>query len=163
MRIVYDSVGSDYVYPLTKVDVARVRDHVPSEIWEAIQYIRFGFSGKSTHAGRTFRRGTSTRIRVNFCVKKVGTDLQSPIVCTDGRYLEGVRRCGGRPDLNTGTITWDAASAKRYALYVLLHEIGHVIYAERGLAGSQSARSTAREEDWCDGYSARLIARIIAP
>ena len=162
MKIVYDSVSSEHVYPLTKADVARVRDHVPSEIWEAIHYIRFGCSGNSTHTGRMRRRGSSYRIRVNFCLKTVDGQFQSPLACETKGFLENVKRHGGRPDLSTRIITWDFESARRYAMYVLLHEIGHVVYAESNLPGSMSHRQISREEQWCDSYSTRLVRKIMA-
>lgn len=160
MRIIYDSVSAEYTYPLSKADVGRVKNHVPSDIWDTILYIRFGFSANSTHAGRMFGRGNSYRIRVNFCLKKVEGRLQSPLVCRQKRYVENVRRYGGKPDLITRTIAWDLKSAKRYALYVLLHEIGHVVYAEKDLPGSRSFCRISREEDWCDEYSVKLMQEM---
>jgi len=160
MRIIYDSVSAEYTYPLSKADVGRVKNHVPSDIWDAILYIRFGFSANSTHAGRMVKRGKSYRIRVNFCLKRSEGRLQSPVVCRQKRYVEGVKRYGGKPDLATRTIDWDLKSAKRYALDVLLHEIGHVVYAEKGLPGSRSARPSSSEEDWCDEYSVKLMQEM---
>lgn len=162
MKIVYDSVSSEYVYPLTKADVARIRDHVPPEIWELIQYIRFGFSGNSTHTGRMRRHGSSYRIRVNFCLKKVNGQFQSPLACETKNFVGNVRKYGGRPDPSTRTILWDFESARRYAMYVLLHEIGHVVYAESNFPGSTSRRQISQEEQWCDKYSERLLAKIMA-
>jgi len=161
VRIIYDSVSPEYIHLLSKADVSRIRNHVPSDIWERILYIRFGFSGNSTHAGRMVCRGSrSYRIRVNFCPKRVEGRLQSPVVCRQKGYLDGVRRCGGKPDLATKTIDWDLENAKRYAFYVLLHEIGHVVYAEKDLPGSGTFRPSPKEEDWCDNYSTRLMQRI---
>jgi hypothetical protein len=162
MRIIYDSLGPDHIYPLMKADVARVRDHVPPDVWETIQYIRFGFSSNSRHTGRMRGRGRSHRIRVNFCLKRVNGQLQSPLACKQRDFVENVKRYGGKPDLNTRTIVWDFDSARQYAMYVLLHEIGHVVYAQRNLSGSGSRRGSSGEEDWCDSYSARLMPKIMA-
>lgn len=162
MKIIYDSVSSEYVYPLTKADVTRVRDHVPTEIWEAIQCVRFGCSRNSTHTGRMRRHGGSYRIKVNFCLKKVNGQLQSPLACGKRNFVENVKRYGGEPDLGPRIITWDFESARRYAMYVLLHEIGHVVHAESNLPGNASRRQTSQEEDWCDSYSARLLREIMA-
>jgi hypothetical protein len=106
------------------------------------------------------KRGKSYRIRVNFCPKSVEGRLESPLVCRQKHYIEGVERCGAKLDPATRTIVWDVESAKRYALYVLLHEIGHVAYAEKDLSASGVARSTSKEEDWCDAYSAALMQKI---
>lgn len=160
MKIIYDSISADYVYPLSKTDVVKVGRHVPPEIWATIQSIRFGFSGNSTHAGRMVKQGSSYRIRVNFCPKREDGGLRSPIVCRQERYLRGVLSCGGKPDADGKTILWDSHSAERYAFHVLTHEIGHVAYAEKGLCGSPSVRGTSGEEDWCDDYSVRLMQKI---
>jgi hypothetical protein len=104
--------------------------------------------------------GRNYRIRVNFCVKRVEGRLESPLVCRQRQYIENVKRYGGKPDLAKGVIMWDLASAKQYAMYVLLHEIGHVVYAEANLPGSRLRCRTSKEEDWCDAYSARLMQEV---
>jgi hypothetical protein len=107
-------------------------------------------------------RGKSYRIRVNFCPKSVEGRLESPLVCRQKHYVKGVKRCGGEIDAAKRTILWDWESAKRYALYVLLHEIGHEAYAEKELPGSGVDHPSANEEDWCDTYSAALMQKIDA-
>ena len=69
MKISYDTVRSEYIYPLSKADVRRIKNCVPTEIWRAIEHIRFGFSAKSGHAGRVVKRGKAYSIRVNFCLR----------------------------------------------------------------------------------------------
>jgi len=161
MKILYDNVSSEYRYPLSKRDVGRVRSHIPSEIWDAILYIRFGFSAKTDRAARMVERGRFYRIRINFCLKQVEGHLQSLMLFDDKRYIENVKRYGGRPNLSTRTIDWDLKDAKRYAYYLLLHEIGHVVHFEKHLLDGISGRQNApKEEEWCDNYSAQLIEKM---
>ena len=161
MRISYDSVSSEYLYPLSRRDVARIAEHIPQEIWGAIRRIRFGCSRKSPLEGRTLKRGTSYDIRVNFCVRRVGKDLESLLLSERSRYVEEIEKYGGTPDLTRKTVAWDLKGAKRYAYYVILHEIAHVAYALTFPQSSMSPwRSVPGEEDWCDNYSAHLTQKI---
>ncbi len=163
MKIFYDSVSPKYHFPLTKKDVGRLKSHIPSDIWNAIPHIRFGFSAKTSRVGRMVKRGKHYSIRANFCLKEVKGHLQSPLVFDDKRYIENVKSCGGRPNLTTRTIDWHFEDAKRYALYILLHEIGHVIYTQKGLPGAISGgyrKGFPKEEEWCDNYSTQVISKM---
>ncbi len=160
MKILYDSVSSEYRYPLSKRDVGRVRNHIPLEIWDAILYIRFGFSAKTTRAARMVKRGRFYRIRINFCLKQVKGHLQSPLLFDNKQYIEYVKRYGGRPNLSTRTIDWDLKDAKRYSYYLLLHEIGHVVNFEKHPPDSISRRRDPKEEEWCDNYSAQMMKKM---
>jgi len=160
MKVLYDTVSSDYTHLLSKADVGRIKDYVAPEVWRAIDYIRFGFSAKSNRAGRMVTHGRRYSIRVNFCPRRAQEGLESPIVCNDRPYLQNVRRYGGKLDLASNTIKWDMKNARRYAFYVLLHEIGHVDYAEKDLPGANCRHSDPREEDWCDNYSAQLMRKM---
>ena len=163
MKILYDSVNSDYGFPLTKKDVGKLKSYIPPDIWRAVLYIRFGLSAKTSRIGRMVKRGRHYSIRVNFCLNKVKGHLQSPLAFDEKRYIENIRNCGGKPNLTTRTIDWSLEDAKRYAYYILLHEIGHIIYTEKGLPGAVSSgyrRGFPKEEEWCDNYSMRLIKRM---
>jgi len=163
MKILYDGVSSEYRFPLSKGDIGKVRNYIPSEIWNAIRYTRFGFSAKSSRAGRTVKRGRFYSIRVNFCLKQVKGNLESPILFDDKRYIENLKKYGGKPNLTTSTVDWQIQDAKRYAFYILLHEIGHIVYAEEGLPGGTSRgwrRGCPKEEEWCDNYSAQLMHKM---
>lgn len=146
---------------MSRKDVARIKEHIPQEIWRAIHRVRFGCSRKSPLEGRTLKRGASYDIRVNFCVRRVGMHLESLLLSDRSRYVEEVERYGGRLDLTRKTVMWDLKSAKRYAYYVILHEIAHVAYALTFPYSNMSPwRSVPGEEDWCDDYSAHLTQKI---
>ena len=163
MKIWYDSVSSQYCFPLSKRDIGKLKSHIPSDIWNAVLHIRFGFSSKTSQVGRLVKRGKFYNIRVNFCLKEVNGNLQSPLLFNGKQYIENVKKYGGKPSLTTRTISWEFQDAKRYAFDILLHEIGHVIYAEKGLPDSISGgyrRGFPKEEEWCDNYSTQLISKI---
>ena len=107
------------------------------------------------------QRGEFFDLRVNFCLKRVGQRLQTPVLsCSNKRYIEEVRRYGGRPDCATKRIEWDLPSAKRYACYVLLHEIGHIAYSQVRPHDRLDAKGYAGEEQWCNHYSTKLLKAI---
>jgi len=79
MKILYDSVSAEYVYPVSKKDVRRIRDHVPSEMLKLVSRIRFGCNSRTPREGRTVKRGKLYDIRINFCLKRAGGRLLSQI------------------------------------------------------------------------------------
>jgi hypothetical protein len=162
MKISYDKVGSGYLHPLSKEDVARIVDHISLDTAAVISHIRFGHNLNTTQEGRVVKRGESYEIRVNFCVRTTGAHLQSRLLSDNrGMYLEQVKMFGGRVDLSSKTIYWALPEAKRYASYVLLHEIGHVVYCEEYLHGQMDQRQDSREEKWCDSFSRKLVKVIM--
>jgi hypothetical protein len=162
MRVSYDKVGSRYIYPLCEREVRVIMNHVPPIALDLITWIRFGCNLRTTQEGRVVKRGKFYEIKVNFCLWDREGDMQSRLLSAGRKsYLEQVRRYGGIPDAEMKAIKWDLANAKRYASFVLLHEVGHVIHGEKYLHGQMGRkRSSRREENWCDDFSAQLVRRI---
>jgi len=160
MKILYNSVSSEYLYPLSNKDIRRIRDYIPSEILDLISCIRFGCNVKTHREGRIVKRGRFYDIRINFCLRRVGGPLQSLIQSDTKEYIEEVKRYGGKLDLNTKTISWELQDAKRYAFYILLHEIGHIVYSEKHLKGQLGWKGSRKEEKWCYDYSMRLMKQM---
>ncbi len=157
MKILYDNVSSDYLYPLSKKDISKIKDNLPSEIADKIRMIRFGCNTKTTQEGRTVRRGRFYDIRINFCLN----NLRSLILSENNKYIGEIGRFGGKIDFETGFVRWNLPDAKRYMLYILLHEIGHVVFCEKYSHGRLQGRSSVAEELWCDNYSLQLIEKIL--
>lgn len=162
MKISYDKIGPGHLYPLSQADVERIRDVLPADIVNAITEVRFAYNGKTTQEGRMVKRGRLYEIRVNFCLMDTGGCLQSRMLCDKKRYVGEVTRYGGQPDPRTKVIRWDLEHAKRYAYYVLLHEIGHVVYLERYVGSRPVGKAHSKEETWCDGFSAALVRQLAA-
>ncbi len=160
MKILYDKVSSRHLHPLSKADVERINDALPSEIVGLIQEIRFTHNGRTAQEGRMVRRGRFYEIRVNFCLTDVGDRLQSRMLSDSRRYVDEIRRCGGKPHPATKLIDWDLEHAKRYACYVLLHEIGHVVHLERYVGGRPVGKAQAKEEKYCDSFAAAWANKL---
>ena len=73
MKIIYDKVSSDYLYPLSKDDIALGKKVVASEDLDKLRTIEFGCNTKTTQEGRTVQRGKFYDIRINFCLKNLNS------------------------------------------------------------------------------------------
>jgi hypothetical protein len=160
MKISYDKVGPGHLYPLSKADVERISDAIPAEVVNVIREIRLAYNRKTTQEGKVVKRGRLYDIRVNFCLTDVGGCLQSRMLSDKKRYIDEMRRYGGKPDPSAGVVHWDLEHARRYACYVLLHEIGHVVYLERYAHGRPVGKAHSKEETWCDAFSAALVRSL---
>jgi hypothetical protein len=161
MKISYDKIPSGHLHPLAREGVEKIRDALSSEVVHVIREIRFAYNGKTTQEARVVKRGKLYEIRLNFCLTDTGGCLRSRMLSDEEGYLDEIRKHGGRPDPSTKVIDWDMEHAKRYACYVLLHEIGHVIYLERYAGSRPVGKAQAREEKWCDSFSATLLKRLV--
>ena len=149
MRIVYSKVSPEYVYPLSRDDVNKVKGIVSAGDLAKLRTIEFGCNRRTTQEGRIVQRGRFYEIRINFCLN----NCTSLILSDDRPYIEQIERWGGLVDRRTRLITWKFADARRYALFLLFHEIGHLVYAEQHLAGTLEGRTSKSEEMWCDTYA----------
>jgi len=156
MKILYDTVTKEYLYPLSKKDIVELKKYIPSEIIEKIKCIRFGCNTKTTQEGRTVKRGRFYDIRINFCLK----NLQSLMLSDRKDYIEEIKEFCGKVDIETRMITWSLPYAKRYASYIFLHEIGHITYCEKYFEGQLNKKNSTKEELWCNNYSKQLIRKI---
>lgn len=158
MKIEFDSAGP-YTYPLSKADVQRLRSLVAESVAAKIARIRFGCNQKTTQEGRTVQRGPRFDIRINFCVKS----NQGLLLSTRSDYAKILARCGGKIDHRNNMVVWTTRGARLYAAFILLHEIGHVVYSE-SYAGGQfnGSRPANNEERWCDEYALSLLPRAEA-
>jgi hypothetical protein len=153
MKIIYDRLSSSYLYPLSKVDIAKVKKVVSAEDINKIQTIRFGCNITTTQEGRIVHKGKIYEIRINFCLNNFNTRILSE----DKKYIDQIRSFSGRVDQKSKLITWQLADAKRYALFLLFHEIGHVIYSEHHSQNYMIGPSSKKEEQWCDSYAMQKI------
>jgi hypothetical protein len=157
MKILYDTVSGEYIYPFSKKDLGKIKSVVSSDILLKIRSIRFGCNIKTTQEGRTVQHGKVFDIRINFCLNK----MRSLILSSDQSYIKQIHAFGGVVDSSTGTITWKLPDAKRYTLYLLLHEIGHIVFSEKYTENTLKGRSSLSEEQWCDNYAVTRINGLI--
>lgn len=71
-----------------------------------------------------------------------------------------VTRCGGRPDLANRRVEWSGAAASKYARFILLHEIGHIVYMRRiGECELAEKDGGNDEERFCDEWAWGALMR----
>jgi hypothetical protein len=156
MKIIFDKVSSEYLYPLSKEDIAQIKKVVSSEDIDRLRTIEFGCNMKTTQEGRTVQRGSFYDIRINFCLKNMTTLVLSE----DKKYIDQIKSFAGYVDMKSRLITWKLDDAKRYALFLLLHEIGHVIYSEHQSQTRLCGPSSKAEEKWCEHYAMQKLQGI---
>lgn len=156
MKIIYDKVSSEYLYPLSKEDIAKIKKIISAEDFSKIRTIVFGCNTKTTQEGRTVQRGRFYDIRINFCLKNFNTLILSD----EKKYIDQIKSFTDSVDKKTRLITWRLDDAKRYALFLLLHEIGHVIYSEHYSPSKLKGPSSKAEEQWCDHYAMQKIQEL---
>jgi len=149
MKILYDAVSSEYIYPLSKKDISRVKELILPELLEKIRKIRFGCNTRTTQEGKTTQYGNSYEIRINFCLNNSKTLLLSD----NNKYKDQIKEFGGVIDNKARLITWGMKNARRYALFLILHEIGHIVYCDKYLKGNMDTKGSLAEEQWCDNYA----------
>jgi hypothetical protein len=156
MKIKYDSVSEEYLYPISKSDIETLKTVVRKDIWSRIRGIRFGCNTKTTQEGRTVQHGMSYDIRINYCLNK-GRSL----ALSDSKsYIDQIKRFGGVFSLDAGMITWSLSHARWYAIYLVLHEIGHIVFSIEYGNNQFSGRGSVSEEQWCDSYAYKKIMEL---
>jgi hypothetical protein len=138
------------------MDLERLRTAVSSELLAAVCSIRFGCNTKTTQEGRMVQRGKRYEIRVNFCLK----NNQSRLLSRARSYKHTILEFGGHIDEETALITWSLENAKRYAFYLLLHEIAHVAYCEKFNEGRLEDHGSPAEESWCNEFATNALKQL---
>lgn len=158
MRVIYDQVSSEYLFPISKADLTNIRkkEIVSNAIWEKIALLRFGCNTKTDQEGRTVQRGNSYEIRINFCLRNFNTLILSD----DSKYLNQISRFGGKIDFDSRCITWKKEKAQSYAFFILFHELGHIEYCEKFSGGSMEGRGSHKEEQWCNNFANMALSKF---
>jgi len=153
MKVTYDSVTSEYLYPLSKSDITSIRDLVSQDIWARIRSIRFGCNTKTTQEGRVVQHGRFYDIRINLCLN----NFRSTLLSDKLSYINQISHFGGVVDTNKHIVSWRLNDAKRYSLFLLLHEIGHILFSANF---TSSRRGLDSEEQWCDNYAVERLKQF---
>lgn len=158
MKIKYDSVSKDYLYPLgDKKDINSFLKIVPDHIFERIIKIRFGCNWKTTQEARVVQRGKNFDIRINFCLK----ENRTPVLSNRDDWIKTVKKFGGIIDKERNEVVWSINSAKRYSLFLIMHEVGHIEYCVRNHNGRISDKKGSHLEDqWCESYALEAMNNI---
>jgi len=161
VRITYDRLTPPRLHPLGKSAVRALLAGLGPDAREAVERLRaihFGWNQRTSQEGQVAQRDDdSFEIRVNFTV----ADGESRVLRDDAPWIKSVRLCGGTADLRTGVVTWPPGTPERYAAFLLLHELAHVVYAIRMNDGLiEGSRSPGAEERFCDEWA---LARTPSP
>ena len=156
MKVSFNAINSHWTYPLSAMDVDRLKVAVSSVTLAKVSRIRFGCNKKTTQEGRVVQRGHQYEIRINFCLR----DSTSRLLVMDRHYKRTIERFGGQIAEEAGLITWFLENAKRYAFYLLLHEIAHVAYCEKFNEGRLEGHGSPTEESWCDEFAAHALKQL---
>ena len=158
MIISFDRLAGEYVYPVSRSDVARALNAIADQ-WQGksrLKSVRFGCSRDTTREARIVQRVGALDIRVNFCLK----GWRTKDIGITRRWKRIVLDCGGVIEKEAGTVKWDPNSARRYAILLIYHEVAHVVYGERhGHAGLVDSRGGGAEEKWCDEWAVAAVRR----
>ena len=157
MRISFGHVTGSKSYPLTRDEIRSVVTMLADDVAIAIVEIRYICSMHGYQLGRVVSRASGATITINFCTSGGVSQLLS----RRRRYLDEIHACGGVVNLESGDVLWPSDSAKKYAVYVLAHEIGHLAYAKKyGNNRLDGRHKGGGEEKWCDAYAEATVARF---
>ena len=160
MKIEFEKVAPPYPHPISSRELKALI--VASDLAataKKIAKIHFGCNQKTSQEARIVIRGDTYEIRINFCLKDGKTRLLS-----DRRpWCEIVECFGGIIDGQNREVTWTKEATKGYVVFLLFHELAHILYSERNqrfiLPNSKGSPS---EESWCDNYAKTVASRVLA-
>src|SRR5262249_17908909 len=75
-------------------------------------------------------------------------------------YLGVIQTLGGDIDRDNKRIVWTKATAGKYALWLILHEIGHIAYADRNSCGEFRGRTSTTEESFCNSFAWTALSQL---
>jgi hypothetical protein len=160
MRIEFDRITSEYAYPLSRAETKRVLDAVfaeHAELRKAVVGIRFGCNQRTTQEATVVVRRGGFDVRVNFCLR----DGRTRITNDEREWAVWVKRLGGRISDDGTSVQWTKSTAARYAVFLLCHELAHIVYKNRhGGLNWADVGGSRMEEQFCDEWALAAVARL---
>jgi hypothetical protein len=159
VKVDYDKASLGYSYPLGAKAVRElIREEVPEELRRHIVRVRFGCNQRTTQEARIVARGELLEIRINFCPHNGRTR----ILTDRPNWTSVVVALGGVLDVERGEVEWPSDAAQRYTIFLLFHEIAHVLYFQMHGSGTLSSfKSSPAEEKWCDSFALDSATRLL--
>ncbi len=158
MKIEFDNIVPPYFFPLSATDVKQIfAECVPREILPKLAKVHFGCNQQTTQEARIVGRGSKFDVRINFCPKDGKTKL-----LTEKREWRNLGEYyGGIIDKKGQFVLWTREAAKKYATFLILHEVAHIVYAQRhGFAKLNRPKSSPTEESWRDAFAESLLSKL---
>ena len=159
-RLRFDVVPEGDRHPLGREEVQRLLLLVVADVPElagVVSAVRFGCNHRTKREGRIVQRGKRYEIGINFCLR----DGSSRLLNSGESWLKWIKMCGGRPRIDDKVVLWDENTAARYAAFILLHEMAHIVYYLRHSRFDLNRwKGSPEEEKFCDEWAARSLQRL---
>ncbi len=156
MQIIFDQNNGGKQYVLSVKETKQAIGALDRSLIDRIRQVRFGCNAKTIQEARLVTRGSRFDIRFNFFLSK----NKSQMLNSSSRYLKYIRTLGGVPLPKEKLVEWSLQNAQRYCLFLLFHELAHIIYSEEKTGGRIVGSSSATEEKWCDDYALEATIRL---
>ena len=128
MKIEFDNIAAPYFFPLSAADVKQIiAECVPPDILRKLAKVHFGCNQQTTQEGRIVGRGSKFDVRINFCSK----DGKTKLLTEKREWCNLVEYCGGIIDKKDQFVLWTREAAKKYATFLIVHELAHIVYSQR--------------------------------
>lgn len=121
-----------------------------------IRSIHIGYNKATTQEARIVQRGDIYDIRIN-CQTSNGLSKYSEMA---KRNASIILKIGGTIDTSTNRIEWLPDVAQKYHLFLLLHEIAHIVFTNKFSDGSFSKKTSPQEEAWCDAFALDTLMKL---
>jgi hypothetical protein len=159
VRITYDRLPEGRRHPLGR-DACRDRlaalARDPAVPLDRIKAFHFGWNARTTQEGCVVQRDDHFDIRINFTIM----GEHSRILEYEPRWLGPATKCGGVVLSHEDRVHWPPGAAERYCWFLVLHELAHLVYANKHTGGNFEGRGGASaEETFCDQWA---LARALA-
>lgn len=159
MKISFDKLASGREFALSRSDAKRFLEQVvPPEVLARIVKVHFGCNRATTQEAQIVARGSTYEIRVNFWLENGVSRVLSPAP----EWTEGIRAAGGIISSDPKQVEWPDDTARRYAAFLLAHEVAHPIYAaERGIGSLSHSKRYSEEDRWCDEWAWQAVRKAL--
>jgi hypothetical protein len=159
MKIEFDKTAPPYRFPLSATNVKQIlTECVPPEILPKLAKVRFGSNQETTQEARIVGRGSKFDVRINFCPK----DGKTKLLTEKREWRNLVEYCGGIIDKKGPFVHWTREAAKKYATFLIVHEVAHIVYAQRhGFAQFNGLKTSPAEESWCDAFAKSMLSKLM--
>lgn len=159
MKVRYVKLPPGREHPLKKGELHLLGRLFEERILAKLESIAFNCNTKTSQEARLRSSGEYYSISVNFCPYNGTTRLLD----FNENQRKIVIKLGGVFDSSKQIIKWNSDSAKYYALFLISHEISHILYAERYFPNAPvPEKSNPSEESWCDHNALNAVMTLLA-
>lgn len=159
MHIRYIKPPDGVRHALDREDVRRLGEVLPADIIRRIKLIQVYYNGRSKRQGQVSFIGSRIIVRINFSPKDGRSSLKH-LPAKDLRFIE---QLGATLNRDSCHVVWRGESARRYALFILLHELSHALFKDVFPLAAENQHGSCFEESWCDAKAMELLHTLLQP